>query len=360
MNDRRSKYSLLSLYTGAGGLDQGFEKTSRFKTLVCVEKQRQFAATLRTNQPNGFVPHANILEKAVEELDPHCVMSKHFNGLSPDGIIGGPPCQAYSVRGKRLGLEDARSNETFRFLEWVVSLRPRFFLMENVPRMLKIQDGEVLKRIRLVSESAGYSVSHKVLSAADYGSATRRQRVFIVGLLRGPLFSFPRQTHKEQVQSLNGYKPHVASGTALAGLPVPGFEADGVPQGHIAVRHTAVVRERFRGLLPGQQDNVRKRTRLDAGKPSPTLVAGNLEQTRSHIHPVEPRELTNRESARIHGFSDDFVFSGNHAAMGVQIANSVPIPLARALAEAIATHLDGLCNPAYREKENDKHAGRTR
>ena len=73
-------------------------------------------------------------------------------------------------------------------------------------------------------------------------------------------------------------------------------------------------------------------------------MAGNLNGIRSHIHPIEARELTNRESARLHGFTDDFVFSGNHAAMGVQIANSVPIPLATCLARQIAMALDGRCS----------------
>ena len=108
----------------------------------------------------------------------------------------------------------------------------------------------------------------------------------------------------------------------------------------MAIKHNQRVVERFGRLALGQIDKVRQRWRLPLDSPSPSLVAGNLQGIRSHIHPTEPRELTNRESARLHGFPDSFRFSGNHAAVGKQIANSVPIPFATALANSVADYLD--------------------
>lgn len=340
MPDPLPKHRLLSLYSGAGGLDQGFEQTARFESIVCVEMQIQFATTLRDNRSRGFLPNVVVLQESVSDLKPDAVIEEHFGGDKPDGIIGGPPCQSYSVRGKRLGLKDSRSDETFRFMEWVAAIQPRFFLMENVPRMLKLEEGAIRKRIYELGSLAGYSMAHSVLNAADYGSATRRRRAFIVGLLGPEPFTFPSATHAAVGADVEGLADHVSSGSALAGLPAPGFIKPGSPQGHLGIRHTPPVIKRFDQLAPGQQDNVRKRTRLDATKPSPTLVAGNLHEIRSHIHPTEPRELTNRESARLHGFDDRFTFDGNHAAMGKQVANSVPIPLAKALATQIASTLD--------------------
>ena len=189
------------------------------------------------------------------------------------------------------------------------------------------------------ASKAGYATSYSILNAADFGAPTKRRRLFLVGILDGKPIDWPEASHCEN-PSLFCKQPYITSGEALAGLPKLSWVAPGKPQGHIGVRHTAAVAQRFAGLKQGQQDNVRKRTRLHLLKPSPTLVAGNLQGIRSHIHPTEPRELTNRESARLHGFDDAFVFSGGHAAMGKQIANSVPIALARAIGSTIAAHLD--------------------
>ena len=332
-------FNLLSLYTGAGGLDHGFESTGQFVTRACVEMEPIFAQTLRINQVRGFVPYANIYEASVSDLDPQAIKKETCANQRIDGLIGGPPCQGFSIRGKRLGLGDHRSDETFTFMKWVSILKPKFFLMENVPRMIDIDSGRVLDQIKTVGLESGYSVYYHILNAADYGSATKRKRIFIIGFHGNIPFSFPEPTHLES--ETTGYAKHIGSATALVGLPDVGYQKPGFPQGHIAVRHTPVVIERFKKLKPGQQDNVRQRTRLDAERPSPTLVAGNLHDIRSHIHPTEPRELTNRESARLHGFPDKFEFAGNHGAMGVQIANSVPIPLAAALARQIANTLRG-------------------
>jgi DNA (cytosine-5)-methyltransferase 1 len=133
--------------------------------------------------------------------------------------------------------------------------------------------------------------------------------------------------------------PYVTVRDALKSLPPASVNNPGDPQGHVVVKHTAKVAARFISLRQGQYDNIRKRSKLSYDLPSPALVAGNLSGIRSHIHPEFPRELTNRESARLHGFPDNFMFSGNHAAMGKQIANSVPISLARALANSLAEQL---------------------
>ena len=330
---------MLSLFTGAGALDQGFHQTGRFKTKLCIEYEAIFCKTLAINQPKGYLPRAVILNQSVPDLDPEKVRLDHFGKSAIDGLIGGPPCETFSVRGKKKGMNDPKGSLVFTFIDWAVALKPRFFLMENVPPLAKLNDGDTLKALCERASSAGYAVSHTVLNAADYGAPTSRRRLIVVGILGGVAFRFPDPTHSNDSNPLSR-RPYVTSGDALAGLPEFGWIRPGVPQGHVGIRHTPTVVARFAGLKQGQQDNIRKRTRLHLERPCPTLVAGNLIGIRSHIHPTEPRELTNRESARLHGFDDEFEFAGSRSAMGKQIANSVPIALARALGQALAEHLD--------------------
>ncbi len=339
MNRKKTKFSLLSLFTGAGALDQGFHQTGRFQTRLCVEYEPVFCDTLALNQPKGYLPGATILNESITDLDPYATQSTYFDGASVDGLIGGPPCETFSVRGKKKGIDDPKGSLVFTFIDWAVALRPAFFLMENVPPLANLNEGATLQSLCERASLAGYAVSHAVLNAADYGAPTSRRRLLVVGMLGETSFRFPEPTHFNDA-NLFSKQPYVTAGVALAGLPEVGWSEPGTPQGHLGVRHTPPVAARFASLKQGQQDNIRKRTRLHLERPSPTLVAGNLQGIRSHIHPTEPRELTNRESARLHGFDDEFVFAGNHSAMGKQIANSVPIALARALGQALAEQLD--------------------
>ena len=330
-------HQVLSLFSGAGALDYGFELTSRFATTVAIEQEPVFCQTLVNNQKRGFLKDAKIVTGSVSELSPQYVRECFFKESGPDGIIGGPPCESFSVMGNRRGVEDIRGSLIFSFAEWVTTLKPRFFLMENVPRLVTVDSGQTLAKLVSQFALAGYRVSHRILSAADYGAPTIRKRLFVVGLLGCVPFKFPEPTHSQSGEG--SALRHCDVRQALSGLGPPSEKPPGVPQGHILIRHSPAVVDRFSRLAQGERDNIRKRNRLHLDKPSPTLVAGNLEQTRSHIHPVEPRELSNRESARLHGFPDNFIFAGNHAAMGKQIANSVPVSLARSIASAIDAQL---------------------
>jgi DNA (cytosine-5)-methyltransferase 1 len=335
----RYKYSILSLFTGAGALDYAFELTGRFTTLACLEAEALFCETLRRNKRNGYLKEAAVIQADVAVEEKLTISSKFFGGKSPDVIVGGPPCESFSIRGKKLGLADPRGNLVFTFFEWVEVLKPRCFVMENVPPLSYASNGNVLRQLQATAQRAGYHVSSAILNSADYGAATKRRRLFLVGFHNSGGFRFPAPTHTED-ELLGSMKPHCTVEQALTGLP-SSFESEpATPQAHVHVKHTDAVVERFGRLRLGQEDRIRKRTRLHPLRPSPSLVAGNLAGIRSHIHPFEPRELTNRESARLHGFPDQFEFFGSHAAIGKQIANSVPIPLAQALAQAIASHFD--------------------
>jgi DNA (cytosine-5)-methyltransferase 1 len=332
-------YNILSLFTGAGAFDFGFELSGQFKTVLCVECERTFCKTLIASQKRGVLADAHILESDITALTPDRTIRKYSNLKDLDGIIGGPPCESFSSHGRRQGLKDPRGNLVFVFMEWVKALRPKFFLMENVPLLGKLNEGQVLQSLIDIPSTLGYSVDHRVLNASHFGAATKRKRLFILGFKGEAIPSWPQVTHGES-DLFQTLQPLVSAGEAWENLPEPSTEAPGNPQGHLLINHSPAVMERFASLRPGQYDNVRKRSKLTYDKPSPALVAGNLKGIRSHIHPEFPRELTNRESARLHGFPDDFEFCGNHAAMGKQVANSVPIPLVQALAEQIAIQLN--------------------
>ena len=314
----RRNYDLISLFTGAGGLDYGFESTGRFKTMLAIEHQPEFCETLRDNQERGYLSDAIVIEKDVSCIDPAEACRVIAPDWHPDGVIGGPPCQSFSTMGNRKGLRDHRGAMVFVFLDWVKALKPRFFLMENVPELASVHGGTVCKMLEEGFQSAGYTVAKDILMAADYGAATLRRRLFFVGFI-DVSFSFPLPSHAPSGTLFAGRTllPYVTASEAMACLPLPGSSFPGDLNAHFCVSHTATVSRRFESLKPGSYDRIRKRARLSPNCPGPSLVAGNLNGIRSHIHPTEPRELTNRESARIQGFPDDFNFSGNHAAMGV-------------------------------------------
>jgi DNA (cytosine-5)-methyltransferase 1 len=333
--ENTDKFELLSLFSGAGGLDHGFESTGHFVTKVCVESESIFCRTLKANQKGGYCKSAAILNQDLQALRPSEIAPQNWATGSPAGIIGGPPCESYSSHGLKKGISDPRGRLVFVFVEWVIQLLPKFFLMENVPLLANADEGRVLAEIINKARKFGYTVDTKILNAADFGAATKRKRLLIIGLRGDVAPKWPKPTHGNDEM----LSPYVTVRDAINSLPPASPIEPGDPQGHVLVRHTEAVANRFASLRQGQYDKIRKRSKLSYDLPSPTLVAGNLSGIRSHIHPEFPRELTNRESARIHGFPDNFIFSGNHAAIGKQVANSVPFCLARALAKSIAGQL---------------------
>ena len=326
---------LVSLFSGAGALDMGFQSSGRFRTRLRVEYQEEFCETLLVNQEKGFLESAELRKVDVRSLGPTDLPARRKRS-SAFGIVGGPPCESFSTMGLRAGHEDPRGTLVFTFARLVVDSSADFFVLENVPELAKANGGTPFQELLEFLGSSGYAVSHRVLSAADYGAATVRRRLFVLGV-RGPRpLRFPHPTHGAP---LTGLPPCRTVRVAFAGLPPPSDAAPGVPQAHVRVAHTPEVVDRFSRLGPGQYDYIRRRSRLLWDEPSPSLVAGNLNGIRSLIHPDEPRELTSRESARVQGFSDAFVFAGSPAAIGKQVANAVPIALAEAIGMALADQL---------------------
>lgn len=341
-NESRPKYNVLSLFAGAGGLDLGFEQTERFETFAAVEYQPEFAETLRMNQRNGYFPKMRVIEADIRSLDPQQIARESFPNGVVDVVVGGPPCETFSLTGGLAGTNDPRGLLTTEFIDWVRRINPKVFLMENVPRLSVGPNkgyltGEVKRAI-----DHGYVAEYRVLCAADYGATTKRQRLILMGTNLNDSLPWPEQSHSDRPSLLHA--PYRTVRDALNGLPSCASIDCGIPD-HFPAVHTMRVIERFDGLAQGEWDTVRRRGRLRWSEPAPTLFAGTLKSIARHIHPDEPREITNRECARIHGFPDDFVFAGRMAAVCKQIANSVPVDFARALGRGIATLLDTIQTP---------------
>ncbi len=331
---------VVSLFTGAGGLDLGLESTGYFDITARIEAEAEYCKTIAACQKAGVLRDAAIVESDFLKVDPSSVWTHPRPNIR--GVVAGPPCESYSSFGLRKGRRDPRGQLLFQLIEWIDRSGTDFFVIENVPTLTQGRNRTGFHQLIDRFRSRGFAVDFQILNAADYGAATFRRRVIVFGLRGAGVLNLPEPTHTdpESNSGIPGRAEWVTSGQALAGLPCPTVKAPGSPSGHVLISHTEPVTERFRALAPGEYDRVRRRYRLAWDRPSPSLVAGNLSGTRSHIHPLEPRELTNRECARIQGFPDSFDFSGSRCAVAKQIANAVPVALARHIGYAIGRQLD--------------------
>lgn len=217
----KKRPTAISFFSGAGGMDAGFGSAG-FDVRLAIEIDASCCETLENNLLDTRVLNKDLNHVTVEEI---CELSG-LNVGEIDCIFGGPPCQSFSLAGKREGLNDDRGQLVFKFVDFVRRLRPKTFVMENVKGMVNWQGGVVLDEIEAMFEaplSTGevYKVSHQVLNAADFGVPQSRQRVFVVGTMLAQAFEYPKPTHAAVPDESNqsNCKPHVTVGEALSGLP---------------------------------------------------------------------------------------------------------------------------------------------
>ena len=260
-----------------------------------------------------------------------------------DFVIGGPPCQPFSIAGKRKGADDKRADLIGHFVRLISELNPAAFLLENVPNLATIADGALFREALSKLKSLGYSVRHSVVSAADYGVPQNRKRLIVVGQ-KGPLeVSFP-----PPICGVAG-RPYATSIDALKDLPDAAEFGECGVFNHEPTRHSADMVTRFETLRPGTRERGSFHDRLHPDRPSYTLRAGsgNFSPLRP-VHYKYHRVLTVRESARLQGFSDDFVWPDRIPRLQQyrQVGNAVPPPMAAAFARHLATQMDWPLDPA--------------
>jgi DNA (cytosine-5)-methyltransferase 1 len=341
----------ISLFSGAGGLDLGFHLTGKVQSVACYEYNEIFAQTLKYNLDKLTNPNSNFRpEIFAEDLSDEVLMSNLVEKWSgTDIVFGGPPCQSFSimgktVEGKKLGINDPRGSLIYSYLKVIDGVKPSAFLFENVPNIVNIDDGEVVKFLQSQFRNMGYSIWSGILCAADFGSYTFRKRFFIIGLRGEVEIEAPQPTHSELGQLdffSNNLKRWKKCGVVFEELE------DAIAQGreiynHEKTTHNPKTIERFSKLEFGETDNVRKRNRINPDGAAHSIYVGGVIgklQARPHIHPFEPRELTARECAMIQGFPIDWKIAGPQDAALLQAANAVPVQLAEALANHICGYL---------------------
>jgi len=361
------KPNVISLYTGAGGLDYGFEAAG-FDTAVAVEMDRDSCETLRRNR------RWPVIERDIHQVPSEEILE--IAGLKPrdaDVLIGGPPCQPFSksgywASGDAKRLEDPRANTLHAYLRVLEDTLPRAFLLENVEGMAYSKKSEgvafLLECVHDVNKrtKSNYQPAVRVLRAADYGVPQMRERFFMIASRDGQPFSFPGATHGPANDdggqlSLAELEPYRTAWDALADveldpsedLAVRGKWADllaSIPEGENYLWHT----ERGGGLpLFGW----RRRfwsflLKLAKDRPSWTLQAQPGPAT-GPFH-WKSRRLSMRELCRLQTFPDDVAIYGGRTSIQRQVGNAVPSLLAEVLGRAIRSQALGLRAPRHAPK----------
>jgi DNA (cytosine-5)-methyltransferase 1 len=317
---------ILSLFAGCGGMDLGAHMAGG-RTVWANEFNPWAAKTYK-----NYFPETTLVEKSIEDVDLDRELPKKG---TVDLIIGGFPCQDFSMIWKRPGLNGTRGNLYTYFVEIVNRLQPLAFIAENVKGLLSANGGMAIRQIKSDFLSCGYRIPNEnvVVNFADYGVPQLRERVLIVGIRRDlkKIFFKPPALHAplEKYKSLR-LKPYVSSKEALKNV-------EKVKYNNEHQKILASTRSLLEAIPPGGNfSDVPKShphyvngmishvyRRLHPDFPSTTIIAGGGGGTWGY-HFKEPRPLTNRERARLFGYPDDMFFEGPHAEVRRQIGNSVP------------------------------------
>lgn len=326
-------YKYIDLFAGAGGMSLGFDN-AEFENVLAVEYDKCFAETYSFNFPKHNLKVADIKTISNDEI------KKLIGNRKIDVIIGGPPCQGFSIAGKigRNFIDDERNQLFKEFVRFVEVVKPRIFVMENVAALKTHNKGKTIEEIIKEFEKIGYTVKCDVLNAVDYGVPQQRRRIFVIGTLgKENKFNFPKKTTKQMTIK-----------DALKDLPeLKSGETSDIPN-HNAMNHSKQMLEKMSYVKDGGNRNdipedirpksgdIRKYIRYNSNEPS-ICITGDM---RKVFHFNQNRALTGRELARIQTFPDDFIFKGNAGRVQQQIGNAVPPKLAFQIANSVKEVLD--------------------
>lgn len=325
----------VDLFAGAGGFSLGFDWAG-FDNVFSVEYDHEICETYRYNFPNHKLVECDITKLKDNEI------RRLVCGKDVDVVIGGPPCQGFSMAGSigRRFLDDDRNHLFKEFVRVVKLIKPKCFVMENVARLYTRLNGQTRGEIIRQFEALGYVVEARVVCASEYGVPQNRYRVLFIGKLTDDLrykIQFPIKCAGEVLtikDAIDKYPP-LRSG-----------EISDVPN-HEAMRHSAQMLEKMSYVKDGggrkcipedirpQKGDIRKYIRYDSTKPS-ICITGDM---RKVFHYSQNRALTVRELAAIQTYPDSYVFLGNKIKQQQMVGNSVPPVLAKAIAEAVKTML---------------------
>ena len=348
------EFRILDLFCGAGGMSYGMHQNRYFSTKVALDIDDKLAQTFKKNIPNseliiGDIRNENIKKKIIR-------LSQKYN---VNMIVGGPPCQGFSLKGKNLGLEDPRNFLFVEYLHLVEILQPEVFVIENVKNLMYASRGwfrdEIINRI----EKLGYNVSVDILTATDYGVPQTRSRVIFI-CSKNRKIPLPKPTVSKTVNVREAIEDlaFLNSGEgafeqeyliAPSSLYQSNMRKNSLKlYNHKASNHSPVAVEKLRMIPPekgkeylpkgllGKQKFKSTWGRLKWDEPSPTIdTRFDAASNGTNNHPFLNRSITPREAARLQSFDDTFIFYGTKVNIRTQIGNAVPPLMAKAIADQI-------------------------
>lgn len=361
MHDELITYKILDLFSGAGGFSYGIEKNPHFKTLLALDFNERALVTFKKNMPDAETVVGDIIDSNVKET----IINKSLSyGINM--IIGGPPCQGFSLKGKKLGLDDPRNYLFREYLNIVEKIKPEIFVIENVKALLSTSAGWFKNQILEKIKQLGYFVDYGVLTATDFGVPQLRQRaVFICSKSKKILL--PKPTCKKTVtvrdaifdlaylnsgegDNEQDYTKEVSSDyqkqMRLNSKKLYNHKAS--QHAEIAIKKLEMIppecgKEHLPKELLGKQKFSGTWGRLKWDAPSPTIdTRFDACSNGTNNHPFLNRSITPREAARLQSFDDNFIFIGPKVSIRQQIGNAVPPLMAKAIADTIYNELGDL------------------
>lgn len=359
--------TIIDLFAGCGGLSIGFIQAG-FQVVTAVEFDEMIASTYIKNHPNIPVIIDDIKNIDVENV---------FKQGDADVIIGGPPCQGFSMAGARIRngfIGDPRNYLFKHYLNIVKTVKPRVFVMENVKGIATMEGGAIFREIiksfgdKKSLDNDAYHIFHTVIKATEYGVPQARERMIIIGvlntecnveeafkvaketILRNNTTFFDEVSVWDAISNLSEIMPNdtgvIENPTAIT--PYQQYLASGELKlhNHIATKHSQIAKNRMKKISEGEnftklEENIKSvhsgsYGRLEKTGYAPTITTRfDTPSGGKFIHPIYNRTITPREAARIQSFPDDYIFYGNKSSICKQIGNAVPPKCSYFLAEVV-------------------------
>jgi DNA (cytosine-5)-methyltransferase 1 len=366
-------YTAIDLFAGAGGLSEGF-RMEDFQILAANDFDKDAAETYKLNHPE-----VNFLDGPIQNITGQDLLNvANIKKGELDVLIGGPPCQAFSVYNHQRGFHDERSGLFREYIRIVEALEPKIIVMENVTGMSSVEKGRAIIEIHDSLKKLGYNVEHKILKAEDYGVPQERRRIIFFGILDNCSIQWPEPTHNKYGDKK--LKKFNTVWDAISDLPAlkidEGFEVGNYINeplsdlqkylrknskhifNHYAPHLMAINIHRMQFIPQGGSwrdipqnllpDGMKRAKRSDHTKRYGRLTQEGLSSTiltrcdphwGAYIHPTQDRTLTVREAARLQTFSDRIKFSGSRVEQYRQVGNAVPPLLGKVIALSVKNML---------------------
>lgn len=348
-------YKVIDLFSGVGGLSKGFADAG-FDIVAANEIDPSIATAYKKNHPN-----TKMINQDITNLDILDTFGAWKNIMA---IVGGPPCQGFSQKGKRNILNDPRNYLFKYFFSVVKMIEPQYFLIENVPNILTADNGVFRDEIYEIFQGIGYTLTSSILNSADFGVPQFRRRAIILGKkgeesISLPLGSSKTVTSWEAISDLAYLNS--GEGTEISEyMKAPENKYQRKMRkysttlfNHKATNHSSLVLERMRYIpVNGNRSHLPKEHltksiysgtwgRIVKEEPSVTITTRfDTPSSGRFTHPYLDRAITVREAARLQSFPDDFVFYGNKMSQMKQVGNAVPPLLAEAIAKVIRKDIE--------------------